>query len=77
MNQRILRTAAAVVASLAVAVPVATAAGPAPRPGVTVAQLREVGAWAVPKKAKHTGTARLSKLHQQLAEIGAWAVPKA
>ena len=75
MNQRILRTAAVAVASFAFAVPAATAAGNSNRADLN-GTLREIGAWAVPAKAKHTGTARLSKLDQQLAEIGAWAVPK-
>ena len=74
MNQRILRTAAAAIASFAVAVPAATAAGNSSRANLD-AQLREIGSWAVPAKAKHAGATRLSRLDQQLAEIGAWAVP--
>jgi hypothetical protein len=74
MNQRILRTVAAAVASLAVAVPAATASGNSNRAYVN-GKLREIGAWAVPTKTKHVHTARLSKLGQQLVEIGAWALP--
>ena len=75
MHQRILRTTAAAIASLAVAVPAAAATANPGRANLD-GRLREIGAWAVPSKAKHARTTRLSKLDQQLAEIGAWAVPK-
>jgi len=74
MDKRILRAMTIAFAGFAVAAPVATA-GNSQRANID-GTLREIGAWAVPSKAKHHGAPPQSKLHQQLAEIGAWAVPK-